>query len=189
MALDTRGAVMQWAPSYKRATWMQAPLAIVSFLAGVSAWLLGGGVLWLIAALLVGSVVPITFILIMPTNHQLLAAERDLGSEETRRHDVEAVDRLSGSTGGRGQVISVPAFAGAFKDIGPRFESATGHKLVVNFAILVRRIDSGEKFDVAPIRAQEIDSLIGRGRVASDSRVDIARVGIGVWRLDTPRCP
>ena len=85
MALDTRSAVMQWAPSYKRATWMQAPLAIVSFLAGASAWVLGGAVLWLIAALLVGAVVPITFILIMPTNHQLLAAQRDLDSEETRQ--------------------------------------------------------------------------------------------------------
>ena len=85
MVLDTRSAAMQWAPSYKRATWMQAPLAIVSFLTGVSAWLVGGGVLWLIAALLIGAVVPITFIVIMPTNHQLLAVQRDLGSEDTRR--------------------------------------------------------------------------------------------------------
>lgn len=37
MALDTRSAAMQWAPSYKRATWMQAPLAIVS----VSCWAAG----------------------------------------------------------------------------------------------------------------------------------------------------
>jgi cell division protein FtsL len=85
MVLDARSAAMQWAPSYKRATWMQAPLAIVSFLAGVIAWLLGGGVLWLVAALFIGAVVPITFIVIMPTNHRLLAAERDLGSEETRQ--------------------------------------------------------------------------------------------------------
>jgi len=85
MELDTRSAATQWAPSYKRATWMQAPLAIVSFLAGVGAWLLGGGLLWLIAALFIGAVVPITFIVIMPTNHQLLAADRDLGSAETRQ--------------------------------------------------------------------------------------------------------
>jgi amino acid permease len=30
LALDTRSAVAQWAPSYLRATWMQAPLAVVS---------------------------------------------------------------------------------------------------------------------------------------------------------------
>jgi len=29
MRLDTRSPAMQWAPSYKRATWMQAPLAMV----------------------------------------------------------------------------------------------------------------------------------------------------------------
>ena len=40
MAIDTRSAAMQWAPSYQRATWMQAPLAILSCLAGVGAWLL-----------------------------------------------------------------------------------------------------------------------------------------------------
>ena len=56
MCLDTRMAAVQWAPSYKRATWLQAPLAIVSLLCGVAVWLLGGGVGWLVAALLVGAV-------------------------------------------------------------------------------------------------------------------------------------
>jgi hypothetical protein len=31
LLLDTRSAATQWAASYKRATWMQAPLALVSF--------------------------------------------------------------------------------------------------------------------------------------------------------------
>jgi molybdate transport system substrate-binding protein len=82
------------------------------------------------------------------------------------------------------KVIAVPTFNRAFKEIVPRFESATGHTLVVNLAVLaplMRRIDSGEKFDVAIIRAQEIDSLIGRGRLLADTRVSVARVGIGVW--------
>jgi hypothetical protein len=85
MGLDTRSAAMQWAPSYKRATCMQAPLAIVSLLAGVGAWFLGGGLLWLVGALFIGAVVPITFIAIMPTNQRLLAADRDLASAETRQ--------------------------------------------------------------------------------------------------------
>ena len=83
MGLDTRAAFTQWAPSYKRATLMQAPLAVIGFIAGVSVWLLGAGVSWLIAAVLVGAVVPFTFIGIMPTNHQLLAPGRDVGSAET----------------------------------------------------------------------------------------------------------
>src|SRR5262245_66000490 len=85
MGLDTRSAAMQWAPSYHRATWLQAPLAIVSFLAGAGAWVLGGGVVWLIAALLIGAVVPFTLIVVMPTNERLLAPGRHLASAETRR--------------------------------------------------------------------------------------------------------
>jgi hypothetical protein len=84
MGCDTKTAATVWAPSYKRATVMQAPLAVISFLAGVVAWLLGGGLLWLIGAVLIGLVVPFTFIAVMPTNHQLLAPGRDLSSVETR---------------------------------------------------------------------------------------------------------
>ena len=57
---------------------MQAPLAGLSFLAGVGAWLFGGGVLWLVGAILIGLVIPFTFIGVMPTNHQLLAPGHDL---------------------------------------------------------------------------------------------------------------
>ena len=79
-ACDTKTAATVWAPSYKRATVMQAPLAALSFLAGVGAWLFGGGILWLIGAVLIGLVIPFTFIGVMPTNHQLLAPGRDLSS-------------------------------------------------------------------------------------------------------------
>jgi len=84
MGCDTKTAATVWAPSYKKATVMQAPLAVLSFLAGVGAWLLGGGLLWLIGAVLIGLVVPFTFIAVMSTNHQLLAPGRDLSSAETR---------------------------------------------------------------------------------------------------------
>jgi hypothetical protein len=84
MRLDTRAAAMQWAPSYARATWMQAPLALLSLVAGLGAWRLGGGVGWALAALLIGAVVPFTFLGVMPTNRALLAPGRDLASMETR---------------------------------------------------------------------------------------------------------
>jgi len=82
--LETRAAATQWAPSYKRATWMQAPLALVGLLTGTSACVLGGGLGWLVGALLIGAVVPVTFKIIMPTNHKLLEPGRDLDSSETR---------------------------------------------------------------------------------------------------------
>jgi Domain of unknown function (DUF1772) len=84
MGCDTKTAATVWAPSYKRATVMQASLAVVSFLAGALAWLLGRGILWLVGAVLIGLVVPFTFIAVMPTNRQLLAPGRDLASVETR---------------------------------------------------------------------------------------------------------
>lgn len=84
MGLETRIAALQWAPSYKRATWLQAPLAVLSFLSGIVAWFLGAGGGWLVAAVLIGAVVPFTLIGIMPTNHKLLEPGRDLNSSETR---------------------------------------------------------------------------------------------------------
>jgi Domain of unknown function (DUF1772) len=61
-----------------------APLALLSLVAGLGSWVLGGGRGWAIAALLIGAVVPFTFIGIMPTNKSLLSPGRDLGSTETR---------------------------------------------------------------------------------------------------------
>jgi hypothetical protein len=84
MGLETRMAALQWAPSYRRATWLQAPLALLSLACGLAAWLLGAGSGWLIGALFVGAVVPFTFAVILPTNNKLLAPGRDLSSAETR---------------------------------------------------------------------------------------------------------
>ena len=84
MTLDTKTAAMEWAPSYARATLMQAPLALASLVSGVLSWLLGAGIGWAVAAILIGAVVPFTLIIIMPTNRDLLAPGRDLASLETR---------------------------------------------------------------------------------------------------------
>lgn len=85
MGCSTEIAAAEWAPSYKRATLMQAPLAIIGFLCGSAAWWFGAGLPWLIAALLILAVVPFTLVIIEPTtNKPLLAPGRDLGSAETR---------------------------------------------------------------------------------------------------------
>src|SRR5258706_763679 len=84
MGCATEVAATVWAPSYKRATVMQASLAVVGFLAGVAAWLLGAGVMWLVGALFIFAVGPVTLIIIFPTNNRLLAPGRDLASSETR---------------------------------------------------------------------------------------------------------
>lgn len=85
MGCSTELAATQWAPSYKRATLMQASLALIGFLSGLAAWWLGAGMPWLVAALLILAVVPFTLLVIEPaTNKPLLMAGRDLGSAGTR---------------------------------------------------------------------------------------------------------
>lgn len=84
MGCDSKTAATVWAPSYKRATVMQASLALLGFLSGLAVWLLVGDVMWLVGAVFIGLVVPFTFIAIMPTNHRLLTPGRDLASSETR---------------------------------------------------------------------------------------------------------
>jgi uncharacterized membrane protein len=63
---------------------MQAPLAIVSCLAGIAVWLLGRHAGWLVGAGLMGAVVPFTLIVIMPTNRELLSPRRDRTAASTR---------------------------------------------------------------------------------------------------------
>ncbi|MGH8249818.1 MAG: DUF1772 domain-containing protein [Steroidobacteraceae bacterium] len=85
MGCSTELAATEWAPSYRRATLMQAPLAVLAALGGTAAWLLDAGMAWLVAALVILSVVPFTLIVIEPEiNKLLLAPGRDLRTAETR---------------------------------------------------------------------------------------------------------
>jgi hypothetical protein len=85
LSCSTEVAAKQWAPSYERATVMQASLAIVAALAGAARWIETHDWLWLSGALAILAVVPFTLLIIYPTNQKLLQPGRDLGSAETRR--------------------------------------------------------------------------------------------------------
>jgi hypothetical protein len=63
---------------------MQASLAIVGSLAGFAAWLGGGGISLLGAAITLSSVVPFTLIVIFPTNKQLLDPALDPSSAKAK---------------------------------------------------------------------------------------------------------
>jgi hypothetical protein len=85
MSCGTEVALAEWAPSYRRATWMQAPLAVLGSVCGVLAWLAGSNLWWLVGGALVGLVIPFTFLVIMPTNERLLAPGLNQRSAETGR--------------------------------------------------------------------------------------------------------
>ena len=82
VSCGTELAVREFAPSYKRATVMQAALAVAGCLAGLAAaWQLqDAGVA--LGALLLGAVVPFTLIVIFPTNARLLDPALDPRSAE-----------------------------------------------------------------------------------------------------------
>jgi anthrone oxygenase-like protein len=84
LSCGTEIAARQWAPSYKRATVMQASLAVLAGIAGVIRWLQSGHSMWLCGAVAILAVVPVTLLVIFPTNERLLDPGRDLASEETR---------------------------------------------------------------------------------------------------------
>jgi len=81
MECGTAVAATVFGPSYKRAAVMQAALALIATLSGVSCWILGGTVLWAAGAGLIFLVIPFTLVVIYPTNKQLLSPELDRRSE------------------------------------------------------------------------------------------------------------
>ena len=79
----TELAATVFKPSYTRAAAMQAGLAIIATLSGVAIAFSSGSPWWLVGALLIFSVIPFTFIVIMPTNKKLLNPEPDQSSAAT----------------------------------------------------------------------------------------------------------
>lgn len=78
-------AATEFAPSYRRATVMQVITAAMALLSSIAAWLAGATHWWLVGGILIGSVIPFTLIVILPTNKQLLNPTLDRRSPQTER--------------------------------------------------------------------------------------------------------
>jgi len=98
----TVAAIREWRPSYRRATVLQASLAVAGLLAAVGAWIQGRGTAVLMAGLTLGFVVPFTLVIIFPTNRRLSDRALDEGSGDAaallakwnRLHAVRSVAAL-----------------------------------------------------------------------------------------------
>src|SRR5450759_1920170 len=69
------------------------------------------------------------------------------------------------------------------EDVGPQFERMTGHRLVVLTdvaAVMKRRIEQGEAFDLAVLVNFQTDDLIKKGKLVADTRSELMNAGIGV---------
>jgi molybdate transport system substrate-binding protein len=94
------------------------------------------------------------------------------------------------------QVAELKVLAGgsmtlALQELGPRFERASGHKLVFQFDStpnLIKAAKSGAPFDLGVVPIDVMRDDAARARFASGPTIDIARVGYGVAvRAGTPK--
>jgi Domain of unknown function (DUF1772) len=103
MSCGVAAALAEWRPSYKRGTRMQAPLAAVGALSATAAAMTESRKEWLLVAAVLGSVIPLTLLVIYPTNERLLdpATERDLPQAQAlleRWNRLHALRTLAGAT-------------------------------------------------------------------------------------------
>jgi molybdate transport system substrate-binding protein len=94
-----------------------------------------------------------------------------------------SIGALASATAAEVKVLTAGAFKQVVLALVPDFEKQTGNKVVVDNDTaggLKKRIEGGEVFDVAVITPAVIDDLAGAGKIAANSRVNLANVGIGV---------
>jgi molybdate transport system substrate-binding protein len=83
------------------------------------------------------------------------------------------------------------AMKAVMEELGPAFEKASGHKLVVDYGSTVplkARIDKGESFDLTILGDAAIDDLVKQRKVDAGTRLIVARSMLGVAiRAGTPK--
>lgn len=84
LQLDDRGLLAEWKPAYKRGFAMQASLAAMGFLVGLSAWWQTGEWPWLLGSCVLVANWPYTLLVIMPTNRLLMATDPASAGPESR---------------------------------------------------------------------------------------------------------
>jgi hypothetical protein len=83
----TAAALAQFAPSFRRAMYMDVAAAAITLVLCVTATALGAALLWLIAGLVIGVAIPLTFALIVPTGRRII----ELAPGDGREPEVEAL--------------------------------------------------------------------------------------------------
>lgn len=81
------------------------------------------------------------------------------------------------------KVLSTVGMQPATPELFAQFEAATGHKVAVTYglaAVLRTKFVEGTPADVLILTAPLVDDLVRQGKVAADSKKDVARSGVGV---------
>jgi molybdate transport system substrate-binding protein len=99
---------------------------------------------------------------------------------------------LSGAAGAAEfKVIGSPGFREAYTELLPGFEKTAGHHVTTIWGgvnEIAKRVAEGEAADIVILPRAQIDDLIRRGKLAPETRVDVAKSSIGVAiRTGAPR--
>src|SRR4029077_4540312 len=81
------------------------------------------------------------------------------------------------------QILAVGAMTGAVRELGGRFERASGHTLVFRFGTtpeLIKLATTGGSFDLGIVPVDVMKDVAAQARFASEPTTNIARVGLGV---------
>src|SRR6478752_4344359 len=81
------------------------------------------------------------------------------------------------------QVLAGGAMTGPLKELGAKFETETGNKLVFRFGTtpeLIKLVTTGGPFDLAIVPREVFNDVSAKALVVAGPSIDIARVGLGV---------
>lgn len=89
----------------------------------------------------------------------------------------------SGAQAAQVQVYSTIGVQSALEALAPAFERFSGHKLHITWgtaAVLVKRLQSGDKADLLVLTEQSLDAMVKEGRAQAGSQVNFASSGMAV---------
>lgn len=82
------------------------------------------------------------------------------------------------------RVLCALALRPAMSELVPAFEISSGHKVTIDYGrapAFAARLKKGEAADLVIVVRRSITDLQNQGKIAGDSAVDIAKVGVGMF--------
>jgi anthrone oxygenase-like protein len=139
MACGVELAATEFPPSYRRATIVQVTSAALGLLSSMVAWFAGATFWWVVAGALLGSVMPFTLIVILPTNKRLLSPDTGsaLSTDRAATHTLGRVARREKHT----QWIG----AAAFPVLGDLQEDSVGVVVLLSVQSAARTVRAQDR--------------------------------------------
>jgi molybdate transport system substrate-binding protein len=92
-----------------------------------------------------------------------------------------AMSFASAATAAEIRLLGSPGVRGVVEALAPKFQGKTGHTIAGDFEVVAKikkRIDDGERFDIAVLSPEALATLIADKKV--DGQVPFARAGMGI---------